>query len=305
MITLPPPEIDLPAEHLLRQLLDALAAHPEVRQPLLRVLLTEDFLALPERVSHLQTTLDDFREETRSEFRRVDARIDENTRQLSEHSRTLSEHSRTLSEHSHTISEHSHTISEHSRTISEHTRQIQENTRQISENTRQIQENTRQISENTRQLRRLNSRVGNLLGQSYEDLCRTEIGVILDGFLENPVLADRGPINEQLRDTRHNGLITRAEYQDGMRVDIIACAKDAVAQPDMLFAGEVSITFNRGDLEKAAQRADIIGRVTGVPTFAFLVTNYGWPAEADAIARQLGVTIIRHESDKHTDDDGE
>ena len=277
MITLPPPEVDLPDEHLLRQLLDALAAHPEVREPLLRVLLTEDFLALPERVSHLQTTLDDFREETRSEIRRVDARIDENTQQLSEHTRQ----------------------------ISEHTAQIQENTRQISENTRQISENTRQISENTRELRRLSSRVGNLIGASYEDFCRQRIGIILDGLLERPALADWELVNDQLREMRHRGLITRAEYDDGMSADIIACAKAAVAQPDMLFVGEVSITFNRGDLETAARRAALIGRAVGVPTFAFLVTNYGWPDEADAVARQLGVTIIRHESDKHTDDDGE
>ena len=284
MITLPPPEIDLPAEHLLRQLLDALAAHPEVRQPLLRVLLTEDFLALPERVSQLQTTLDDFREETRSEFRRVDARIDENTQQISEHSRVLSEHSRQ---------------------IEENTSQIQENTRQISENTRQIQENTRTIGEHTHELRRLSSRVGNLIGASYEDFCRQKIGIILDGLLERPALADWELVNDQLREMRHHGLITRAEYEDGMSADIIACAKAAVAQPDMLFVGEVSITFNRGDLETAARRAALIGRAVGVPTFAFLVTNYGWPDEADAVARQLGVTIIRHESDKHTDDDGE
>ena len=284
MITLPPPEVDLPAEHLLRQLLDALAAHPEVREPLLRVLLTEDFLALPERVSHLQTTLDDFREETRSEFRRVDARIDENTQQLSEHTRQ---------------------ISEHTAQIQENTRQISENTRQIGEHTRQINENTRQISENTRELRRLSSRVGNLIGASYEDFCRQRIGIILDGLLERPALADWELVNDQLREMRHHGLITRAEYDDGMSADIIACAKAAVAQPDMLFVGEVSITFNRGDLETAARRAALIGRAVGVPTFAFLVTNYGWPDEADAVARQLGVTIIRHESDKHTDDDGE
>ena len=124
-------------------------------------------------------------------------------------------------------------------------------------------------------------------------------------MLERPALADWELVNDQLREMRHHGLITRAEYDDGMSADIIACAKAAVAQPDMLFVGEVSITFNRGDLETAARRAALIGRAVGVPTFAFLVTNYGWPDEADAVARQLGVTIIRHESDKHTDDDGE
>ena len=295
MITLPPPEVDLPAEHLLRQLLDALAAHPEVREPLLRVLLTEDFLALPERVSHLQATLDDFREEMRSEIRRVDTRIDENTRQISENTRQTQEHTRQ-------IQEHTRQISEHTAQIQENTRQISENTRQISENTRQISENTEQLRENTRQLRRLSGHVGRLRGAEYEDGCRRRIGIILDGLVERPGLADWDFINEHLRELRHRGLITRAEYDDGMRADIIAWSADDAGQPGQLFVGEASITFNRGDLETAARRAGIIGRATGVPTVAFLVTHYGWPDEASEVARQLGVTIIRHESDQHADD---
>ena len=47
-MTSPTPEFDLPADHLLRHLIDAIAAHPEVREPLLRVLLIEDCPDPPE-----------------------------------------------------------------------------------------------------------------------------------------------------------------------------------------------------------------------------------------------------------------
>jgi chromosome segregation ATPase len=78
----PTPETELPADHLLRQLIDAIAAHPEVREPLLRVLLTEDFLTLPKRVDRLQGEFEEFREETRAGFRGVNERIDTTNERL-------------------------------------------------------------------------------------------------------------------------------------------------------------------------------------------------------------------------------
>ena len=68
-------ELDLPDDELLRRILTAVAAHPEVREPLLRVLLTEEFLNLPTEVKEL-------REEMREGFRAVNQRIDENTRSI-------------------------------------------------------------------------------------------------------------------------------------------------------------------------------------------------------------------------------
>lgn len=68
-------ELDLPDDELLRRILTAVAAHPEVREPLLRVLLTDEFLNLPTEVKEL-------REEMREGFRAVNQRIDENTRSI-------------------------------------------------------------------------------------------------------------------------------------------------------------------------------------------------------------------------------
>ena len=43
-------ELDLPPDHPLRQILDTITAHPEVRRPLLRILRTAELPALPEKV---------------------------------------------------------------------------------------------------------------------------------------------------------------------------------------------------------------------------------------------------------------
>ncbi len=259
-MTAPILDLDLPPEHPLRQILDFISAHPEVRQPVLRALLTEDFLALPIQVQELTDRVDglagqveelrddvaSFKDETREQFRLVNTRIDET-------------------------------------------------------NTR-IDENTRVLTENTVSTRRLEGHMGRMRGLSYEDSCRYYIGVILDGYLDGPVLADRERINVQLRKARRNDDISRVEYEHGLSPDIIARAEDDLNQNELLAVVEASITFNRRDLENAARRAAIIAKVTGVRTDAFVATHYPWPEDMDAAAQQLRVTVIRRESEEHAYD---
>ena len=239
------PELNLPPDHPLRQILDTIAAHPEVREPVLRVLLTEDFLALPEQVRELRTDFTEFKEETREQFRTVNERLDENTRRLDDV--------------------------------------------------------TVRLDENIDLTRSLRGSVGALRGESYEDLCRQEIEAILDGWLERAVLADRDHINNLLGEHRHRDLISRQDFLEGLRPDIIARAKSDASESLLLAVVEVSITFNRDDLATAARRARIVSEATGVPAQAFVVTHHPWPADVNDVARQLDVTIIRHEAPQYAD----
>ena len=263
-MTAPILDLDLPPEHPLRQILDFIAAHPEVRQPVLRALLTEDFLSLPVQVQELRSDLTSFKEETREQFRAVNTRIDETNQSMHE--------------------------------------QFQQVNARIDATNARIDENTRALTANTVSTRRLEGHMGRMRGLSYEDSCRYYIGVILDGYLDGPVLADRERINVQLRKARRNDDISRAEYEHGLSPDIIARAEDDLNQNDLLAVVEASITFNRRDLENAAQRAAIIAKVTGVRTAAFVATHYPWPEDMDAAAEQLGVTVIQRESEEHAFD---
>ena len=243
------PELNLPSDHPLRQILDTIAAHPELREPVLRVLLTEDFLALPGQVQALTGQVQVLTERVDGLTERVDG--------LTERVDGLSE---------------------------------------------RVDENTRALNENTESTKRLEGHVGRMRGLSYEDSCRYYIGVILDGYLDGPVLADRELVNNQLRKARRNNLISRQEYEHGLSPDIIARAEDDDSHSERLAVVEASVTFNRRDLENAAQRAAIIARVTGVTVDAFVATHYPWPDDIGSVAQQLGVTIIRQESEDHAYD---
>ena len=137
----------------------------------------------------------------------------------------------------------------------------------------------------------------------YKDLCRYEIGVILDGWLDCPVLADRDLVSAKLLEARHSGAISREEYLDGLRPDIIARGVEDTVHLGSLAVVEVSVTFNRRDLENAARRAAIIARVIGSSVAPFVATHNAWPDEVNAVAEGLGVTIIRHEDPDYPPDE--
>ena len=279
------PELNLPPEHPLRQILDTIAAHPEVREPVLRILLTERLLALPEqvdtltgRVDTLQESFEDFREETREQFRAVNERIDETNRSMREQFQVVNER-----------------IDESVRVVNE---RVDESVRVVNE---RIDESVRVVNERIDEsagtvVRRMEGSLGRFRGESYEKKCAEKIDMILVDHFAYAVEADRTAIIDRLAQARHNGSISREEYLDGRNVDIIAQEKPGFHDAENhLAVVEVSITFNRGDLETAARRARIIERVFGLRTDAFVTTNSSWPDEMNEMAQQIGVTIIRHD----------
>ena len=129
----------------------------------------------------------------------------------------------------------------------------------------------------------------------YKELCRKEIFIILDEWLDVPVLADHDLVNVKLIRARQARAITLEELSDALSIDIIAREVEDTSQTGRLAIVEASITFNRDDLENAARRAAIIASVAGNSTAAFVTTHGDWPDGVDAEAQRLGVTIIRHE----------
>ena len=257
-------DLDLPPEHPLRQILDTISAHPDVREPLMRALLTEDFLALPAQIQDLSERVDgltdqvgelrsdfhDFRDETRGQFGIVNARIDEtNTR----------------------IDETNHSMQE----------QFQQVNQRIDDSADSV-------------VRRMEGSLGRFRGETYEKRCADIIDELLMDYFAYAQPLDREPINYQLAQFRHDGLISRQEYIDGRNADIIAHDAFADGEEQRWAVVEVSITFNRNDLENAARRAAVIANVFGVRTQAFVVTNSPWPDDVNAIAEQLNVNIVRN-----------
>lgn len=255
------PELNLPPDHPLRQILDTIAAHPEVREPVLRVLLTEDFLTLPEQVRELRADFTEFKEETREQFRAVNIRIDETNQSMHE--------------------------------------QFQQVNARIDETNRSMQEQFQHVNQliddsANSVVRRMEGSLGRFRGETYEKRCADIIDELLVDYFAYAQPLDREPINRQLAQVRQDGLISRQEYLDARNADIIAHDAFADGVEQRWAVVEVSITFNRNDLENAVRRAAIIARVFGVQTQAFVVTNSPWPDDVNAIAEQLRVNIVRN-----------
>ena len=303
-------EFDLPDDELLRRILTAVAAHPEVREPLLRVLLTEEFLNLPTEVKELREEMregftavnqriDETNETMREGFTAVNQRIDETNETMRDQfaavNQRIDETNETMRDQFAAVNQR---IDETNRSLSERIDETNETMRdQFTAVNQRIDETNHslgeRIDENTRSIGVLIGQVGELRGESYERRCAEQIDAALIDHFDLAILADRTSINRQLVQARRNGLLTREEYEGGRNVDIIAQEQAEGETPSRLAAIEVSVTFNEDDLKNAAERAATIARITGIPTGAFLITRNTWPETIATVAVQSGVTIVR------------
>ena len=145
---------------------------------------------------------------------------------------------------------------------------------------------------------RMRGDVGRLRGDGYEHFCVANLRAILDGYLDWPNLADRDWINNLLYAARQAQRITRAELIDGYNPDIIAQTGDDTPPAEFAVI-ETSITCNEDDVGKAARRAELISRVTGVPASPYLVTHYAPAPAVQQAAHRLSVTLVQLESERH------
>ena len=259
---------------LVRRMLQEIALYPQIREPVLRFLLAEDFPALVamvrENSENIQLIL-----ERLGVIEQAVARIP------------------VIEERLGSVEEAVARIP----VIEERLESVEERLGSVQEAVARIPVIEETLARTDRAVRVLQGHVGELRGTSYEDRCRQQIAAVLDGYLTLAVLADRERINTLLVNARHAGQITRSDLIDGYNADIIARALDDADETAMLAVVEVSVTFNRRDLEIAARRAELIGRITGAPTAAYLATQHDWPETMNVAASDLGVTIISYPLD--------
>ena len=141
----------------------------------------------------------------------------------------------------------------------------------------------------------LQGHVGNLRGESYERECARRIKMVMVEHLSNVIQADRSRIDELLVTARQNGRLTRAQFDQGSVIDIIAQGVPIGSGPELLVVVEVSISINEQDVRNAQQRAALLQELTGRTARPFCVAYYPWSAALAGRADELGVTLIHYE----------
>ena len=148
-------------------------------------------------------------------------------------------------------------------------------------------------------LNRMDGRMDNGFGANYEAKVANNLGSIAGRDLRlrrTRVLKALGfPTNEGLgeliADAEDRGALTEAEANDLLATDLIAVGRSRENGHDVYVAAEVSITVGDEDIERAAERAEYLGKVTGQATEPAVVGESIEP-EQEALARQRQVTVM-------------
>ena len=151
---------------------------------------------------------------------------------------------------------------------------------------------------NTR-LNRMDGRMDNGFGTNYEAKVANNLGSIAGRDLRlrriRVLKAVGFPTNEGLSDliadAEDQGALTEEEVNDLLAADLIAVVRSRDNGHDVYVAAEVSITVGDQDIERAAERAEYLAKVTGQATEPAVVGESIGP-EQEALARQRQVTVM-------------
>ena len=281
-------EQGLSPESIARQLVSEIRADPRVRELVLRELLTEDFLRLPEAFQRLVEWLDEL-------TKQVNRLAEENLEFRESTNRRLDG----LEQGQQRLADSVQRLDEGQQRLADSVQRLDEGQQRLADSVQRLDEGQQRLADSVQRLdegqQRLSGQVGNLRGGSYETRCTEDIELVLVDYVDKPVLANRDDIRAALVQARRNGVISRAQFDRARMIDIIAAGAELDSGRPILAIVEASITINEYDVSAAQERAAILLDVTGQDTRPFCVANAQWSdALADA-AEELGVTLIRYE----------
>ena len=107
--------------------------------------------------------------------------------------------------------------------------------------------------------------VRSLLGQ--------QLGIRNSRVLKGPNLRNDENLEQLLEEAESRGAITEEEADELLLLDLIVAGTQRTDHARVYVAAEVSITANQDDVNRAADRADILRKVTGLPTRPVVIAD--------------------------------
>ncbi len=128
-----------------------------------------------------------------------------------------------------------------------------------------VKQDLNQVKEN---LNRVNGKMDNALGANYEFKIQRNIGSIAGQYLNlRRVRVQQGPrtdrdprLEELLEQAEDQQLITKEQYLDLQRLDLVFTGRQQDRPGETTVAAEISITIGNNDIERAARRAQALNQ---------------------------------------------
>ena len=293
--------------HSVEDIIRALQEHPEWREPLLNALLTDQYRQLPTRADRLEEALARLAEESAKTDQRLAemaARMEESRRETDQRLRELSEKTdQRLAEMAARMEESrretDRRFAEMAARMEESRRQtdqrfaemaarMEESRRQTDQRFAEITSDLRALTETVRNLiRRFDSELGSVKGMTLEMLYRDNATTILGKHFRNLRLVDRGQYLQEMLDQHP---ITDNEWKQLVSSDVMVHGVHRLTGKEYLMVWEVSWVIDDHDVERAADRAQILRQwqANALP----VVAGKALTASAHQAAQERGVLVI-------------
>ena len=186
-------------------------------------------------------------------------------------------------------------------------KQLQPDMAETKANVKQVQSDVAETKADVKQLqsdvRRIDGRLDRGFGTNYEakvaqnvrSILGQQAGVRSSRVLKGPSLRTDPDFDQQVESAEANGAITEDEGDELLLLDLIVSGTRR-GNPERVYAGiEVSITANDDDVNRAADRAQILRKVTGGPVIAVVIADRVEAQQRELAARREVAVAVHPE----------
>ena len=168
-------------------------------------------------------------------------------------------------------------------TLEKHSRLLEEHTRLLEEHTNWLHRIDRRLDRHERQLNRL-------LGDEAERRFRDNAAGHFGHLLRRIRVIDKSALADQIDDAIDSGLLTESDRRALMALDVVVRGLDRNTREECRLAVEVSSGIGERDIMRAADRAELLAKLTGLPTRA-VVAGYSISNAYRQLADDNGVSV--------------
>ena len=150
------------------------------------------------------------------------------------------------------------------------------------------------------ELRRTNGRLDRGFGANYEakttsnirSILGQQLGIRNSRVLKGPNLGTDEDLESLLEQAESSGAITEEEADELLLLDLIVAGTHRADHARVYVAAEISITANQDGVNRAADRAEILWRVTGFPSRPVVIADrISEPCRKLADEKEVAVAI--------------
>ena len=193
-------------------------------------------------------------------------------------------------------------------------KQVQSDMAETKANVKQLQSDMTEVKTDVKQLqsdmaetrtdvRRIDGRLDRGFGANYEakvaqnvrSILGQQAGVRSSRVLKGPSLRTDPDFDQQVESAEASGAITEDESDELLLLDLIVSGTRR-GNPERVYAGiEVSMTANDDDVNRAADRAQILRKVTGGPVMAVVIADRVEAQQRELAARREVAVAVHPE----------